>query len=257
MRLKILVAIFLTVLLGAAAFTALALKSRKNKPATQAKGPGQVQLEVVQLPTDAGIIPVVIQGERMSADPESGMLEAVFVVKNNTGKNIDAISVAVTSRVSRNSKESSSTHYLTRNSLIHPDIREIHHQSPLTPGQEWSFETEPLDPEAPALLRGITVQIDFLDFEDRTWLGPNKFGSNTVSKVRTGAAKYKTWLARKYAENGRSVNALLPLLERGEALPAEINLGDYERTGARHYQVHLLKAYKEHGTSEVEKYLNR
>lgn len=257
MRLKTTIGILL-VLLSAAAFTVLALKSPKITAARLARG--EVQLEVVQLPTDKGVIPVEIQGEKISGNPAEGAMEAVFLVKNNTAKNIDAISVAVTGRVDRNGKETSSTGYLTINSLVHPDIREIHHQRPLGPGEEWSFKTEPLETEdtkAGAVLRGITLQIDYLDFEDRTELGPNKYGSTIVTKARTGAAKYKAWLIKKYAENGRSVAALLPLLARSQALPAEIDLGDHERTGARLYQSHLLKAFQQHGTAEVEKFLNR
>ena len=257
MRLKTLVGFSLTVLLGTVAFTASTLKSPNNSAATLAKGAGQAQLEVVQLPADRGVIPVAIQGEKISVNPANGVMEAVFVVKNNAGKNIDAIAVAVTVRVERNGNESSSTGYITRDSLIHPDIREIHHQSPLARGQEWSFGTEPLNSEAGAVLTGITLQIDYVDFEDKTRLGLNNYGSNIVTKVRTGAAKYKAWLTKKYAENGRSVNALLPLLDRGQALPEELDLGDHERTGARLYQNHLLKAYRQHGIVEVEKYLIR
>jgi hypothetical protein len=133
----------------------------------------------------------------------------------------------------------------------------MHHESPLTPGHEWSFGTQPFETEAGSVLRGVTLQIDYVDFEDKTELGPNQYGSNIVTKVRTGAAKYKAWLARKYAENGRSVNAVLPLLDRGQALPAELDLVDHERSGARLYRDHLLKAYRRHGIGEVEKYLNR
>lgn len=260
MRLKVSIGLFLTVLVGLAAFTVSALKSRNNEPATQAKGPGRVKLEVVQLPTEEGVIPVAIQGERLLADPETGMKKAVFVVKNNTSKSIDAVCVAVTGRIDRNGTETSSTGYLTMNSLVHPDIREIHHQRPLGPREEWSFETDPLeteDTEAGAVLRGITLQIDYVDFEDRTELGPNKYGSSIVTKARTGAAKYKAWLQKKYAENGRSVSALVPLLERDQALPVDIELGDHERTGARLYQSYLLKAFQRHGAAEMEKYLNR
>lgn len=257
MRSKILVGIFLVMLPSVAAFTVPAVKSRNRVLVTQAKGPGQVQLEVIQLPTDGGTIPVAIQEEKISVNPDTGMMEALFLVRNNTSKNIDAISVAVSGNVDRNGQHYSSTGYLTRNSLVHPDLREIHHQTSLGPGQEWSFTTEPLDPEAGEVLRGIVLQIDYVDFEDKTWLGPNKYGSNIVTKARTGAAKYKEWLKRKYVENGRSVKALLPLLDRGQPLPSEIDLGDHERTGARSYQIHVLKAYRHGGPAEVEKYLNR
>jgi hypothetical protein len=257
MRLKTTIGILL-LLLSATVFAVLALNSPKITAAKLARG--EVQLEVLQLPADKGVIPVEIREEKISSNPADGAMEASFLVKNNTGKNIDAISVAVTGRIDRNGKETLSTGYLTINSLVHPDIREIHHQHPLGPGEEWSFKTEPLETEdtkAGAMLRGITLQIDYLDFEDRTELGPNKYGSNVVTKARTGAAKYKEWLVKKYAENGRSVAALLPLLARSQALPTELDLGDHERTGARLYQSHLLKAYQQHGAAEVEKFLKR
>lgn len=260
MRTKLLSGVFLMLLVGVVGFSGLAWKSGMNEPTTRAKRPGKILLQVVQLPADGGIIPVAIQGESMSSDPENGMKEAGFVVRNNTSKNIDAVSVAVTGRIDRNGTETSSTGYLTINSFVHPDIREIHHQYPLAPGKEWSFKTEPLeteDTEAGVVLTGITLQIDYVDFEDRTELGSKKYGSNIVVKARIGAAKYKAWLSKKYAENGRSIAAVLPLLDRNQALPADIALGDHERTGARLYQSHLLQAYQQHGSAEVEKYLNR
>jgi hypothetical protein len=245
---------------GAAGFTTLTLQSDRNNQNEQKTEPGKIRLEVVQLPADRGIIPVAIQGESLSPNPESGLTEAVFLVKNNTSKNINAISVAVTGRVERDGKETSSTGYLTINSLVHPDIREIHNQHALGPGEEWSFKTEPFeidDPQSRIVLRGITLQIDYVDFEDQTEIGPNKYGSNIVTKARSGAARYKAWLTRKYVESGRSVAAVLPLLARGQALPPELALGDHERTGARLYQSHLLKAFQHHGGAEVEKYLSR
>jgi hypothetical protein len=257
MRKKTFFGFFLALLMGAVAITALTLKSTNNAMATHAKGAHQPQLQVVQLPATRGTIPVAIQGAKFLVNPDHGSSEAAFVVQNNTAKNIDAICVAVTVKIEDNGIETSSTNYITRNSLIHPDIREMHHQAPLAAGQEWSFATEPLDTEAGAVLKGIILQIDYVDFEDKTGLGPNAYGSKIVTKVRTGAAKYKAWLVTKYEENGRSVTALMPLLDRSQALPVSIDFGDYERTGAQHYKNHLLKAYKNHGIAELEKYLKR
>jgi hypothetical protein len=252
---KILITFCSTVLVGAIALTVLKLTN--NGPATLAKEAGGVELKVLQLPEDRGSIPVAIVGEKISVNPANGETEAVFAVKNNTGKNIDAITVAVTTRVENNTGQYSPTGYITRNSLIHPDIRDMHHESPLTPGNEWSLGTQPFETEAGDVLRGVTLQIDYVDFEDKTELGPNKIGSEVVTKFRSGAAKYKAWLVGKYEENGMSVNAVLPLLDRGQALPAELDLVDHERSGARLYRDHLLKAYRRHGIGEVEKYLNR
>jgi hypothetical protein len=252
---KILVTFCLTVLVCAMAFTVL--KSPPNGAATLAKEAGEVELKVLQLPEDRGIIPVAIEGEKISVNPANGAMEALFAVKNNTGKNIDAITVAVTTRVEGNGSQSSPTAYITRNSLTHPDLRDMHHEGPLTPGQGWSFGTQPFETEAGDVLRSVTLQIDYVDFGDKMELGPNRYGSNIVIKARSGAAKYKAWLVRKYVENDRSVNAVLPLLGRGQPLPAELELGDHERSGARLYRDHLLKAYQRHGVGELEKYLNR
>lgn len=257
MRLKLLAGISLTVLLCVTVFTAAALRLRNGKSVASAKGSAQARIEVIQLPAERGTIPVAIQGEKISVNPANGVMEMVFVVKNNTAKNIDAISVSSIGRAENNGKEFSSTGYFTRDSLVHPDVREMHHQGAFAPGNEWSLGPEPLELENGAVLKGITLQIDYVEFEDKTVLGPNKYGSNIVAKQRTGAAKYKAWLTKRYAENNRSVSALVPLLNRNQALPAEINLGDHERTGAHRYRSHLLKAYQQHGAGEIEKYLNR
>jgi hypothetical protein len=257
MRLKILFGILFIILLCATIFTAAALRSRNDKSDAPAKRAVQAHIGVVQLPVDRGIIPVAIQGEKISVNPANGVMEMVFAVKNNTGKNIDAISVSSTVMAENNGREFSSTGYFTQDSLGHPDIREIHHQRALAPGAEWSFGPEPLEFENGVVLKEIKLQIDYVEFKDKTVLGPNKYGSNVVAKQRTGAAKYKAWLAKKYAENGRSVSPLVPLLDRNQALPVEIEFGDHERTGAKRYRSHLLEAYQRYGPSEVEKYLNR
>jgi hypothetical protein len=254
MRLKISVGILLTALLCVTVFTAAALRLRNNETATSSKGAGEIQIEVVQLPAVNDVVPVEIRGETIINNAPYDELK--FVVKNNTNSAIDAITVAVTSRAETRGREFSSTAYMSVDRLIHPDIREIHHQKTIGPGGESSFGPEPLELVNGTTLKGITLKIDYVDFEDKTSLGPNVQGSVLINKMREGAAKYKGWLVQVYFKSGRSLNAVIPLLKE-RTLPKELNLAGGERPGAQLYRKHFLMAYERHGSEEIEKYLNR
>ncbi len=104
-------------------------------------------------------------------------------------------------------------------------------------------------------IKMITLSVDYVDFEDRTSLGPGKQAPLSVVKVREGASKYKEWLVQQFLINGRSENVLLTLL-RASSLPEEVNLAQrHETIGAKLYRKHLLEAYDHHGFNAIEKYL--
>jgi hypothetical protein len=239
-------------LLGATGLTPNLQPSNLARPSTTVpQGP----IDVIQLPADKGLIPVEIQEPKISVNAKTGAPELAYIVKNNSDKPIDALAVAITGKAANNGKEFSTTGYMTRDSMIHPDIRAIHHQSSLAPGQEWSFGPEPIEVDEGAVFKGITLRIDFAHFEDQTILGPNQHGT-VLMQVRQGALKYKAWLVKKYQENDKLVTALLPLLT-SNTLPTEVDLVGRERTGAIFYRSHILKAYNDHGAAVVQQYLSQ
>jgi hypothetical protein len=258
MRLKILAGILLTALLCATVFTAATLKLRNNKATALAKERGQAQIEVIQLPADGGVVPLTIHGEKILINPANGVMELEFFAQNNTSENISAVYFTIIGKAQHDNgkgEEFSSKGGMRRDFLIHPDILDMHHLKPFAPGTEQSFGPEPIEIEDGAVLRGITLKVDYVEFEDKTTVGPNERGSIMILKTREGATKYKAWLAKKYEENGRSISALISLL-RDKRLPADINLGDHERTGAIIYRNHMVRAYDMHGAAQVEKYFN-
>lgn len=253
MRTKLLVTIFfLSVLVFCAGVW---LKTQRNVSVLAKNGQNNVSIEVIQLPPVDGVVPVEIQKEMINNT--ASLDELTFVVKNNTKKAIDAISVAVTVKAETNGKDCSSTAaYMTVNQLIHPDIRAIHHQKPFGPGEDAPFGPEPLQVATGTIFKGISLKIDYVDFEDKTSLGPNIRGLLHINSPRVGAAKYKDWLVTAYSNGGRSLNSLLTLLKQRE-LPQDLILPNNEKPGAKLYRRHLLMAYEEHGAAEVEKYLVR
>ncbi len=260
MRLKVIVGTLLAALL-CGALTAAVLKSRRSEPIALAKGMGQqAEVEVVQLPSVNGVIPVEIRNQKITHDTLQGELQ--FTVKNNASKPLTAAVVAIefTYLVIGSRIEEKALTYRTRNMLIHPDIREIHNQKPIQSGEEMIFGPEPIEfvgaPQDKLVpLKKITLSLDYVDFEDKSSLGLNRHGLYSVIKVRRGAARYKEWLVKQFMANGRSENALVSIL-RTPDLPSELNLPkDHEITGARLYRRHLLHAYDHYGFSAIEKYL--
>jgi len=179
-----------------------------------------------------------------------------FAVKNNSTKSIDAVVIQIASTfASSDGKDRTITGYTTRNQLVHPDIREIHNQNPLPPGQLYVFGPEPLQTGDGVLaVKKITLSIDYVDFEDRSTLGPNVQGGSSVLLVREGAAKYKAWIVKQFRE-GKSEELMLSIL-REPNLPEELGFKyRHENVGAKLYRRHLLMAYQHHGKSVFEKYL--
>jgi hypothetical protein len=102
-------------------------------------------------------------------------------------------------------------------------------------------------------LKTITLEFDYVEFEDGSILGPNKVGAKRINGQREGAEKYKKWIAEQYRKRG-SVDAILPLLSE-DRLPGEMDFTDSQKTGGMLYRKHLLMAAKTHGEIYVERYL--
>ena len=98
------------------------------------------------------------------------------------------------------------------------------------------------------------MQIDYIEFADHTSLGANQAGSRIISDTREGAAKYKNWLAQKYDQSGRSLDAITPLLD--QPVPKELlfQTGPEEH-GATMYRNFARRIYKTKGAEGLVKHL--
>jgi hypothetical protein len=111
---------------------------------------------------------------------------------------------------------------------------------------------------ANSVIKGIEVKVDYLEFLDNTTLADTDKGSKIIANVRAGAAKYRSWVFKKYKQKGESIDALSELL-RGGDLPnaTELNLNIDEEDGARAYRTLLRHAIETRGAAEVRKILSK
>jgi hypothetical protein len=128
---------------------------------------------------------------------------------------------------------------------------------PIVPGEERPVVKGGVMGYENALLKGLEIKIDYVEFKDKSTLGADTAGSRIISTMREGAANYKNWLVQQYKKNGDSVNAIVPILQ-SQDIPSELGFNDmYLKEGARIYRKHMLDVYKMHGTDELERYLSR
>ncbi|MDT7604973.1 MAG: hypothetical protein QOF61_2970 [Acidobacteriota bacterium] len=64
-----------------------------------------------------------------------------------------------------------------------------------------------------SVIKAVEVSVDFVEFDGDTRLGESDRGAQMVKDFREGAAKYKDWVAKKYKDNAKSINSLVPVLE--------------------------------------------
>ncbi len=214
----------------------------------------QISTEVIQLTSIGGRIPVEIKN--VTIQPSGPIDVLTFNVKNNTNKIINAVTVEVMVKGEYRGKSFISKFYMIRNQVIHPDISEIIHQKSIAPDEEISFDPEPLETYIGIVVKGISLKIDFVDFADKTSLGPNEKGSIYIYKVREGAARYKAWLVKQYESKDKATGSLMTLL-RETSLPPELDLRGQEIVGAKLYRKHLIMAIVQHGDQEAIKYIKR
>lgn len=220
---------------------------------------GEFQLPVStrQLPSDNGVISVELQCGVALLTAPNRLEDFSCILINRTNKPISALVAAYTIITEKDGKRSSDTSLLTLDSFIHPDVREARRLKNISSGEERTIQPAgPITYEG-AEIKGVEVRMDYVEFEDKTTLGPNESGARVINLPREGAAKYKEWLVQKYRENGKSVNAITSLLQEDQ-LPSELNLNEMLLIqGAKVYRKQMLNLYKAQGDTALEKYLNR
>jgi hypothetical protein len=211
------------------------------------------QVEVNQLPADSGTIPVEIKDVKTKMNNPTELTELSFVVKNNSSKAITSVVVIFGLITEKNGQLFVDQHFVTSDILLHPDIQEIHHFQPLAQGQERYFDTPSNGYGDGRPIKGVTLNVDYVEFEDNSTLGPNKKGGRIIALQREGARLYKNWLMRE--SSGKGLPSIVSSLKNPD-LPREISDSSmYIRQGSNIYRKHLLSAY-ETGHANIEKFFN-
>lgn len=244
-------------LVGLVAVASAALIAYRDPTASQRER--LIPVNVTQLPLENGAFPVEMQCEEAHSPALNKLNEFSCLVINNTRKKISALAVVYSVIVDDgDGGPAQETNLLTTDFAIHPDVSEVKRQKLFSPGE--SIRVGPPGPVAfeSGTVNRVEVHIDYVEFEDKSSMGPDTHGSKAIGSIREGAAKYKAWLVQQYKRLRLDEQATAALLDAAD-LPRELNFnGDPDlNQGARAYRSILRNAYNSKGATELKRYLNR
>ena len=251
MRFRTAIAIGLLLLLCVAAFATSALQ-RPTSEADPNNQSLQLPVSVKQLQPDNSHNVELLCGTANVTSPN--ILNGFeCTLKNNTQKSITAANIiyaTVIEEAGRETKDSRNQILLTN---FHPDFYDK--EKNIVPGGSNLFRPAGVFTYHNAVIKGIEVYIDYVEFEDGTSMGPDVEGSKLIKDFRAGAVKYKSWLAKESKQ--KPIDTLIQSAQSDEELQKpEIDLNNVtQKEGARRYAIALRKLYKQRGPTEVQKYL--
>jgi len=230
----------------------------KTNNQAQPQGKTFIPVDADQLKVVDGVVPVELNCGSAELSAPNALEKIPCVIRNNTNKAISAGAVYTSIILEKDGLRHVDSNYGTFDTFLHPDFREDHKNNLVLPGGEYPYHDLPSSYDSGVIIKSVIVKIDYIEFADRTALGVNQAGSRIISDTRAGAAKYKNWLVKKYERSGRSVNAILPLLEQNEALQQELEFQTGpEESGARMYRNFARRTYKSKGSEGLALHLKR
>lgn len=245
----------LTARLFILAVLSLSLWFFSGKAVSTSQESKEIAVDIIkQLEPVGGVVPVEIYcgPARLSAPNQVEALDCKL--KNNTGKNITAANVIYSVVLAENGAVNRDSHNSFLEALVHPDFKDSNRL--IGPGEERSVGPAGQLSYPSAVIKTVEIGIDYVEFDDDTTLGVDQEGSRITKGIRAGAAKYKGWLSKKYAQSGESDDVVVTLLEQESPLTDEIDaLDQYQEIGAKAYRNSLRKAYRSRGKSEVKRLL--
>ncbi len=235
-------------------FSSRATSQIFNIPSAQ-QTQSQIPVVVSQMQSQNGVPPVELNCDPAELSAPNSLERLRCVIKNNTNKKIIAVTIKTSILLHREGKSSLDSSFLTLQAFVHPDFYEEHRDNLISPGGEMPVEDAAVSYDD-AVITGLRTWIDYVEFADNTVMGINQAGSRILTDIRTGATKYKNWLAQKYHRSGKSLDAIAPLLEKNQPLPAEIGIqnGDQQQ-GAILYRNYARKTHENKGADALLKHL--
>lgn len=207
-----------------------------------------------QLDAENGIIPVEVRCTSGKSSAPNVLDSFTCVLLNNTTKGITAANVIYSIVFELNGSETKASYASTIDTRLHPDFANM--SRPIRPGAQSGNVGSP-GPISyqDAVIKGVEIGIDYVEFEDGSRLGPNQQGSKIIEAMRSGAEKYKNWLRVHYNQKGQATESIDQTLSEASP-PSELKFSSAdEEQGARVYRIHLKKICKEKGEGEIKNLL--
>lgn len=208
-----------------------------------------------QLQRENGVVPVELRCQDAELPTPDKLDGLSCVIKNNTTRNIIAATLAVSITVEKDGSETADTGFLTVETFLHPDFRDEHRNNQIRPGGEYPVRDAPVT-YYDAVIKGVMLRIDYVEFEDHTSSGPDTGGSRIIAEMRAGAAKYKNWLRGRYDRGGRSVESVVSAIESPSLPEDEMGITSVNQSeGAVLYRNYARRTYQAKGAEGLLKRL--
>ena len=251
MRLRTTIVIGLILLLCVAAVATTALQRPTNEDRNQVGL--QLPITIKQLQLENNVNVELLCGTA-SVTPPNILNGFQCTLKNNTHKSITAANIIYSTVLEEAGQETTDSRNQILITNFHSDFYEK--EKNIMPGRSIPVGPAGVFTYHNAVIKGIEVYIDYVEFEDSTSMGPDVEGSKLIGDFRAGAVKYKSWLAKESKQ--KSIDTLIQSTQKDEELQTpEIGLNNItQKEGARRYGIALRKLYKQRGPTEVQKYLS-
>ena len=252
MRFTMTIVIGILLLFGVAGVGSTALHKPSNEAHNQV-GLQQLPITVKQLQPDNNNTVELLCGTA-SVTPPNILNGFECILRNNTQKSITAANIIYSTVLEEGSLETKDSRNQILLTNFHPDFYDK--EKNIVPGGSNSLKPAGVFTYHNAVIKGIEVYIDYVEFEDGTSMGLDVEGSKLIKDFRAGAVKYKSWLAKESKQ--KSIDTLIQSAPSDEELQkAEIGLTNVtQKEGARRYGIALRNLYKQRGPTEVQKYLS-
>jgi hypothetical protein len=216
-------------------------------------GNSKIPVQVKQLPAEKGVIPIELKCKEAELSAPNAFEKLNCTATNNTGKNITALVAAYTFSMEENGMTASMVGAINIDALLHPDFFEQLKKTFIHPNEETPLHILPTTLGDDSVIKEVTLQIDYAEFESGAPIGEKSNGRETIRQIRQGVAIYKEWFAKKYTENGRTEQAITELLQNRQSISKE-NLGDLtpnQLEGARVLRKFIRRVYSTKGIEAV------
>jgi hypothetical protein len=256
MQLKAVVGILSAVMLCLLSTTAL-IKSKSGKTTIQAQEPvKKPKIIVTQLFPETGTLPVELElipeeaQDLTNANASRGdsSPKIHFRIKNNSAKAITGYQVHTHADTGIEGRKPVVN--IVKDLAPHPDIREYEQIQPLLPGASVTYGPRgvKLENEPDKKIVTVSLKLDFVVYEDGTFVSSIKNGAEAVLGRRRGAEIFKQLAVKVYNENNKSADKLYEWLKvispyKDMVFEGDKNTQSYQAFGANGYRDFLQRLY--------------
>ena len=209
----------------------------------------KIPVNVTQLPAEKGIIPVELKCESAELASANRLEKLSCTAINNTSKSISALVADYDISLKDNGKSDLFSGAITVEMLLHPSFYERRKHTFIQPSEETPINLMPTTFEESSVIEEMTLQINYVEFEDGSAIGRGTNGEKIIRQIRQGIVIYRDWLIKKYTEGGKSETSIVGLIENSQSISKE-NLGDLtpkQLEGAKILQKFIRRIYSSEG----------